>query len=87
MYKMKLGLSVSHDFGIPISEQIALLKKIGFEAFATMYDSDEKLSEYRRIADECGIEYNYIHAPYSNSAKMWTDCAEEAVAELLHCVD
>lgn len=75
------------NISTPISEQIRILKKVGFEAFATSLFSDGDHAEYRRIADECGIEYEYIHAPFTNAAKMWDDGADEFVRELTLCVD
>ena len=87
MYGMKIGIAASVGFGIPIEEQIPIMKKIGFEAFATSLDTDEKLAEYRRIADECGMIYEYLHAPFVRAADMWTDNADAAIDDLKRSAD
>ena len=87
MYRMKLGIALFESYGAPISEQIPMIKKIGFEAFATNFESDEKLSEYRRVADECGMIYEYLHAPFTKAADMWTENADSAVSELISCAN
>lgn len=87
MFRTKLCLGTSEQFGISVEEQIKLFKKVGFEAFFTEWD--ENIGLYRRIADETEMIYQSVHAPFGNSAKMWSEAelAEEAVKELLKCVD
>lgn len=84
MQKMKLALAVSASFGLDPLEQIRLFHQVGFEGFAT--DIHEPLAECRRLADELNMDYHYIHAPFTNAAKMWKPDAEPAVQELLDCV-
>lgn len=85
MYKTKLCLGTSGEFGISNEEQIRLFKKVGFEAFFTMWD--ENIARYKEVAEETGMEYQSVHAPFCNASKMWGDDAEEAVNELIKCVD
>ena len=87
MYKQKLCLGTAQQFGISIEEQIRLFKKTGFEAFFTMWDG--RLKEYKKIADDLGMIYQSVHAPYLNAAAMWQSSAasERAVEELLVCVE
>ena len=87
MYGQKIGMATLSGIDTPISEQIRILKRVGFEAFATLHSSNANYDEYRRIADECGMVYEYIHAPFANAARMWEDGAEEFVNELIACVD
>ena len=86
MYKTKLCLGTNSQYGISIKEQIALFKQAGFDAFFTNWDKETK--SYRKLADEIGMIYQSVHAPFKNSAKMWKyDAeAESAVNELLDCV-
>ena len=86
MYKTRLCLSTSEEFGISVPEQIKLFKETGFEAFFTMWD--ENIEEYQALAKDIGMIYQSVHAPFLNSAKMWSvgDEAEVAVTELLTCV-
>lgn len=86
MFGTKLCLGTSEQFGISVEEQIKLFKKVGFEAFFTMWD--ENIALYRKTADETGMIYQSVHAPFGNAAKMWSDAEEaaEAVEELLRCI-
>ncbi len=86
MYKTKLCLGTSSQYGISIEEQIFLFKQVGFDAFFTNWDKQTK--RYRKLADEIGMIYQSVHAPFINAAKMWKRDAEaeKAVNELLDCV-
>lgn len=82
-----LCISTNSQFGVSNEEQIALFKKAGFDGFFTMWD--KKVARYKELAEELGMIYQSIHAPYLNAAKMWKEGeeAEQAVAELLTCVE
>ena len=83
MYKTKLCLGASKGFGIDIEDQIKLFHQTGFEGFFT--DWDENLKKYRALADELGMEYQSVHAPFKKVAKIWQggEEAEAAVAAKL----
>lgn len=86
MYGTKLCLGLG-SFGISGEEQIRLFKETGFEAFFSGWD--ENIKKYREIADELGMIYQSIHAPFGNAAVLWTkgEAADNAVEELIRCVD
>ena len=86
MFGTKLCLGTSKQFGISGEDQIKLFHKTGFEAFFTGWDND--LPRYRQVADELGMIYQSIHAPFGKAAKMWRggEEAETAKKELLRCV-
>lgn len=86
MYRARLCLGTSSQFTITTEEQIRLFKKSGFDAFFTMWD--DRLTEYKALADELGMIFQSVHAPFTNAAKMWSNGAEAeaAVEELLCCV-
>ena len=86
MYGTKLCLGIG-NFGISGEEQIRLFKNTGFEAFFSGWD--ENIRRYRELADELGMIYQSIHAPFGNSAVLWTEseAADKAVEELKRCVD
>lgn len=88
MYKAKLCLGLSGQFGIPGTEQIALLRKIGFEGFFAEWEPGTDISQLRSAADAEGMIFQSIHAPYTKMADMWkhSDMTETAVKELLDCV-
>ncbi len=89
MYKTKLCLGINKGFKLPTTEQIKLFKKVGFDAFFTEWSRDENMAEYKKTADEVGMIYQSVHAPFENAALMWKPYAEakEAVDELLLCLD
>lgn len=85
MYKTKLCLGVG-GFGPTAEEQIVLFKQAGFDGFFTGWNSD--LKKYRALADELGMIYQSVHAPFGKASDIWND-DEGAVAakdELIQCV-
>lgn len=87
MWKYKLGLGVSDQFELTTERQIELFAKIGFDAFFTGWSKGAPISEWRRIADSVGIEYQSIHSPFGRSVDMWKggEAADAAVSELIEC--
>lgn len=86
MWKQKMCLAVSQGFKLSIPEQIRMFKQVGFDGFFTEYTNHEDAAEQRKVADETGMIFQSIHAPYVKMNQMWTENAEEAVAELIDCV-
>lgn len=86
MYKTKLCLGTSGQFAISIEAQIKLFKESGFEGFFTRWDNH--LKKYKKLADELGMLFQSVHAPFGKAAKMWGSDAEakSAVEELMRCV-
>ena len=86
MYKTKLCLGIFQGFGTDAEAQIRLFHQTGFAGFFTVWD--ENLKEYRALADELGMEYQSVHAPFRNVAKIWRggEEAELATEELICCV-
>ena len=76
----KLFLKVNSQFDIPFLEQIKVFKKVGFDGFFTPWSSDVPL--FANKAEEEGMIYSSIHAPYDLLAYMWMGGreAEECVS-------
>lgn len=87
MWKAQLCLGTNSQFGVSTEEQIRLFKKVGFDAFFTEWDRDADVRGWKKLADELGIAYHSIHSPFSNVAKMWESDADEAIDELLSCLN
>lgn len=87
MWNAQLCLGTNDGFGAPVEEQIRLFKKIGFDGFFTGWSREACVKKWKALADEIGIVYQSIHAPFGNAAKMWETDAEEAVDELLACLN
>ena len=86
MYKKKLCLGLFSEFSIPIEDQIRLFGQVGFEAFFSGWD--QNIKSYKKLADDSGMVYQSVHAPFGNAAKMWQsgENAEKATQELITCV-
>ena len=89
MRKNKIAIGASRSFDIPTTEQIQLFKRIGFDGFFTEWSNEDNISEYRRIADELGLEYQSVHAPFYGASSMWKSDGSEVSAtnELLACLE
>ena len=87
MYKTKLCLGCIGKIGLSAKEQIPIFKQVGFEGFFTDWNVEET-AECRKLADELGLLYQSIHAPFGKIEKLWGDDEEEArcvVNELVLC--
>ncbi len=86
MYKNKLCLGLFGE--VPEIEQLQLLKQTGFEGFFTGWKQGYDVASIRKAADELGLIYQSIHAPFGKAAKMWLPRAEAqgAIDELLACL-
>lgn len=88
MWKTKLCLATSDQFGMPVADQIRLFKEIGFDGFFTGWREGDDVGEIRRIADETGMYFQSIHAPFGRAADMWKKSHESEIAvnELISCL-
>jgi len=86
MYGTKLCLCTFDGIGLSMEEQLRLFKETGFDGFFT--DWCPELRQFRALADELGLIFQSVHAPFGNAAKIWKDDpeGEQAVQELLRCV-
>ena len=82
----RLILGTHKDFECPVPEQIGLIQAAGFDGFFTAWDGD--LMQYRRRAEETGMYYQSVHAPYRGTGAMWQpgEAGEAALQQLLHCL-
>lgn len=88
MWKQKLCLGVNKQFGKSVCEQIELFRNAGFDGFFTDWDSESDIKLWKELADELGMIYQSVHAPFSMAADLWEDGikAEEAVEEQIACL-
>lgn len=82
--KTKLCLATMSSLPLTVPEQIRLFHKTGWHGFFT--NCDPEVDEYRRLADELGMIYQSIHAPFDKAKRMWEEDADDAVRELVDCV-
>ena len=89
MNKQKLGMNVNQRFGVPLTEQVQLLRRVGFEAFFTVWKAGDQQRELRRAADDSGMCFRFLHAPFSGLRHLWEDdeSAGEILDRLFACFD
>ena len=89
MYRHLMAMGTSEAFGVPIDEQIRLLKKTGFEGFFTLWKPEYPINEWAALARELGMIYQSVHAPFGGVADLWRsdkEKAEMAEKELIDCI-
>ncbi|MGN1345654.1 MAG: sugar phosphate isomerase/epimerase family protein, partial [Eubacteriales bacterium] len=87
MWKTKLCLGLMGLASTP-EEEIRLLCQTGFEGFFTGWSPSAPVGAWKAAADECGMLYPFVHAPFHKAADLWKegDAAQAAVDELLACL-
>lgn len=85
MWKNRLCLGTNEQFELSEAEQIRLFGKIGFDGFFTTYTTRAAVAEQRKIADETGMLFQSVHAPFGRMKEMW-ETGEAAAAELIDCL-
>ena len=89
MYRHLMAMGTSEAFGVPIDEQIRLLKNTGFEGFFTPWKREYPINEWAALAKELGMIYQSVHAPFGGVADLWRsdkEKAEVAEKELIDCI-
>ena len=83
-----LCLGVNESFCKDVYEQIKCFKSAGFEGFFTGWNRQLDVSGIKKLADEIGMFYQSIHAPFSLAADMWKggEAALAAENELISCL-
>lgn len=88
MYGVRLGLEIHKDIALPLTEQIALYREVGFDSFFTYWWRGLDVGALRRAADKTGMIFQSIHAPSTRVCDMWYDTPDTAdvLSELLECL-
>ena len=88
MWKNKLCLNLMKN-GISELEQISLYRDAGFEGFFVSWRDGVDLMALRQRADELGMLFQSVHAPFTHAADLWRDSerAEAALGELMRCLE
>lgn len=88
MWKQKICIALGEQFGTEYEKQLELIKKIGFDGFFLEWSEKTDIAKIKKQADDLGLVFQSIHAPFGKSANMWTkgEKAEIAVKELLECL-
>ena len=89
MYKVKLCLGTSDQYGIGIKEQITIFKNTGFDAYFLVWNKDIDMIDIKKHGDSLGMIFQSVHAPFYNVDKMWEkeETAKDAIDVLLKCLE
>jgi len=83
-----LCLNTSLAYGVPLTEQVRVLKDTGFNGFFTPWNPTKfSLSELRELADSTGMLYQSVHGPTKGVADIWEpgETGDAALRELCAC--
>lgn len=67
----KLGISANCLRGVSAEDALKKIKSAGFETFFTVNYKDAEVKSIKKRADELGLEYEFIHAPFRNINQIW----------------
>ena len=93
MFQQKLCIALMGSYGdnhLTYDEEIRLMQKTGFEGFFAGWGGSDYLKNCRRAADETGMLFQSVHAPFGNARRFWHGTEEEAAAsvdELIRCLE
>ena len=87
MYGSKLCLGLVGGTNISGEEMIKIIHNAGFDGFFSGWNSS--IQNYKKKADELGMIYQSIHAPFARTSKIWQGGkdAESVTNELVQCVE
>lgn len=85
MWKNLLCLGTNSQFELSVPDQIRLFKKTGFDGFFPNYTNRADAAEHRKVADETGMIFQSIHAPFDRMREMWEN-GDGAVSQLIDCL-
>ena len=93
MWKRKLCLGLIGGYGdvrLDAEEEIRLFAEAGFEGFFSGWGDLDNLKKCRRAAQETGLEYQSVHAPFMKARDLWhgsEEAAQAAADELIRCLE
>ncbi len=88
MQQTRLCLGTLSNVDLSDEEQVVLFKEMGFDGFFINWTKDTDVKKIREVADECGMIFQSIHAPFYKVADvMWEggEAAEGAIKTLIAC--
>ena len=88
MYPYKLCLGTNDSLGLETIDQIGKFSDAGFSCFFTGWSERTDVKSIKSFANEIGMLYQSIHAPFAMMADIWKEgeSAEKAVNTLCACL-
>ncbi len=84
----KLILGTGLGYGIPIADRIKIIAESGWDGFFTNWGKGEDNTVYQKLAEEYGLMYQSVHAPFTKVIDMWEseENGEKYVDEQIECM-
>ena len=84
----KFGISVGMGFPDSFADQVAAIKRVGYDACFTGWNP-EKMGYYAETIAKNGLIYQSVHAPFDKVHKMWEAgrAGEEYTDMLIRCIE
>lgn len=89
MWNQKLCIATNEQFMLKETEQLKLIKQVGFDGYFPTYTDKTNLKELKKVADIEGLFLQSVHAPYDKMNHLWvkSDKTSAAIKELCKCLD
>ena len=68
---VRYGIALGMGFDESIEEQIGIAAQAGYESIASNWMDGADVATWGRIARDNGLEYNYLHAPFTEMHTLW----------------
>ena len=85
----KLVLGLGNAYKVTPLEEIKIFSEVGWEGFFSGWCYGENIASYRKLADELGMYYQSVHAPFHRVDRIWDDETVEgdkATEEQIECI-
>ena len=84
----KLVLGLGNGFKESPAEEIKIFHEVGWEGFFSGWRQGENLEAYAKLADELGMFYQSVHAPFGNVDKLWdsVELGDKYADEQIECL-
>lgn len=88
MYPYKICLGISDSFDCEVFDQIGKFSEAGFSGFFTDWTDGTDVKKIKTFADEIGMLYQSIHAPFNIMSDIWHEgeVGERAAGVLADCL-
>lgn len=68
----KLGISLSRQYKVPITEALPLIRQVGFSAVSPLWGTKVNMEEICLTAKQCGLALQSLHAPFGGTDTLWS---------------
>ncbi len=73
MPKTRLCIDLIQNAEMELEDQIPLIKEFGFGGIFTCFWVEERMRRIARLAKEHGLDFPFVHAPFSGVDDMWRE--------------